>query len=207
MMQVEGYPFLGEGITRFSPMAISWADIDEPERGHNPGTHDGKGVVTQGMEAGGSAFRELEGCAWQDGLVFFTSKSGGAAKAGYIFRLDIRASSLELLHESPGRGGFTGPDNIIFSPRGSLLICEDRVFGDPAGQYLAGLNADGSLFAFSRINPVIKGQYLGHDLASTAAESEWAGVCFSPDGRWLFANIYHPGLSCAITGPWVNGLV
>ncbi len=207
MMRVSGHPKLDEGVTPFSPMAVSWVDIDEPERGHTPGTHDGRGVVSQGLEAGGSAFRELEGCAWAEGKVFFTSKSGGAANSGYIFCLDISTSSLELLHESSGRGGFTGPDNIIFSPRGSLLICEDREMGNPRGQYLAGLNANGDLFAFSRINPALKGQYLGHDLGSTAAVSEWAGVCFSPDGQWLFANIYSPGLTCAITGPWVDGLI
>ena len=32
--------------------------------------------------------------------------------------------------------------------------------------------------------------------------AEWAGACFSDDGRWLFANIYSPGFSVAITGPW-----
>ena len=34
---------------------------------------------------------------------------------------------------------------------------------------------------------------------------EWCGVCFSPDGRWLFANCYTPGFTAAITGPWENG--
>ncbi|HET6603871.1 MAG TPA: hypothetical protein VFG21_06595 [Xanthomonadaceae bacterium] len=37
--------------------------------------------------------------------------------------------------------------------------------------------------------------------------SEWAGACFSPDGRWLFANIYSPGFSVAITGPWREDLI
>ena len=38
-------------------------------------------------------------------------------------------------------------------------------------------------------------------------EEEWAGCCFSPDGRWLFANVYEPGFTVAITGPWRNGLI
>ena len=37
--------------------------------------------------------------------------------------------------------------------------------------------------------------------------AEWAGACFSPDGRWLFANVYNPGFSVAITGPWRDGLI
>ena len=36
-------------------------------------------------------------------------------------------------------------------------------------------------------------------------QSEWAGACYSPDGRWLFANIQTPGVTFAITGPWGQG--
>jgi Bacterial protein of unknown function (DUF839) len=31
------------------------------------------------------------------------------------------------------------------------------------------------------------------------------GACYSPDGRWLFVNIQTPGVTFAITGPWVHG--
>ena len=37
-------------------------------------------------------------------------------------------------------------------------------------------------------------------LTRTAGEEEEA--TFSPDGRWLFANLQMPGLTVAITGPW-----
>lgn len=33
-------------------------------------------------------------------------------------------------------------------------------------------------------------------------DEEWAGATFSPDGRWLFANVQTPGVTFAITGPW-----
>ena len=32
--------------------------------------------------------------------------------------------------------------------------------------------------------------------------AEIAGACFSPDGKTLFINIYWPGITLAITGPW-----
>ncbi len=32
--------------------------------------------------------------------------------------------------------------------------------------------------------------------------SEFAGSCFSPDGKWLFVNLQGHGLTFAITGPW-----
>lgn len=35
--------------------------------------------------------------------------------------------------------------------------------------------------------------------------SEWAGDSYSPDGRWLSANIQSPALTVAITGPWSAG--
>jgi secreted PhoX family phosphatase len=207
MLRVEGLSELTKGIGLFSPAPVDWVDIDEPGRGHTPGTHDGKGVVSQGLEAGGSAFRALEGCVWHDSQLYFTSKNSGAKRGGYVFQLDLRQSSLQLIYESPGRGGFSGPDNVNVSPRGNLVICEDREAGSTRGQHLAGLNPAGELFAFCRINPEISGNYAGHNLANTAAKSEWAGVCFSPDGQWMFANIYGPGLSCAITGPWVDGFI
>ena len=34
-------------------------------------------------------------------------------------------------------------------------------------------------------------------------DSEWAGATFSPDGKTLFVNIQTPGVTLAITGPWV----
>ena len=35
--------------------------------------------------------------------------------------------------------------------------------------------------------------------------AEWAGVSYSPDGQWLFANIQTPGITFAIKGPWGDG--
>jgi len=34
---------------------------------------------------------------------------------------------------------------------------------------------------------------------------EWAGACFDPSGEWLFVNIWSPGITFAITGPWRRG--
>ncbi len=35
--------------------------------------------------------------------------------------------------------------------------------------------------------------------------SEFAGACYSPDGKWLFVNVQSPGITFAITGPWRTG--
>ena len=70
---------------------------------------------------------------------------------------------------------------------------------------MAGLTQQGELFRFCSVNPDRRGTYLGHDLAKTALVSEWAGATFSHDGVWMFLNIYNPGVTLAITGPWADG--
>lgn len=207
MLKVDGYGELIESVPLNTPMVFSWVEIPEPGQGHSPGTHDGAGVVTQGMAAGGTAFISLEGCIYHEGSVYFTSKAGGRAKAGQIFRLNIAGDTLEMIFESSGRNGFSGPDNITVSPRGSLMICEDRLGLRKHGQYIAGLDSEGDLFAFCQANADLDASFGGHNLGRTAVKSEWAGACFSNDGMWMFANLYSPGMTFAITGPWNDGPV
>jgi secreted PhoX family phosphatase len=33
-------------------------------------------------------------------------------------------------------------------------------------------------------------------------QTELAGGCFSPDGKWFFVNAYSPTVTVAISGPW-----
>ena len=33
-------------------------------------------------------------------------------------------------------------------------------------------------------------------------QGEFAGGCFSPDGKWFFINLQSRGLTLAVTGPW-----
>lgn len=207
MLKVDGHEELINDVTLHKPMAFGWVDIADPGQGHTAGTHDGRGVVTQGIAAGATPFVALEGCVFHQGSIYFTSKSGGKARAGQIFRLDIAAGILELIYEATAQDSFTGPDNIVISPKGSLLICEDRLGMFTKAQYIAGLSDEDGLFAFCQTNPQINGVYAGHNLRKTALGSEWAGVCFSDDGQWMFANLYSPGMTFAITGPWQDGPV
>ena len=207
MLRAEGHRELNEVVALNQPMAIDWVDIPEPGQGHTPGTHDCSGVVAQGMAAGGTAFTSLEGCAIEGSIVYFTSKAGGRAEAGQVFRLDVASGTLQKIYESTDRNGFSGPDNIIVSPKGCLMICEDRLGLVKKAQYLAGFTRAGELFAFCQTNPDLDASFRGHDLRDTALVAEWAGVCFSADGQWMFANLYKPGMTFAITGPWQNGPV
>jgi len=207
MMKVLGHDEIIRAVAIDLPMACEWVDIANPDQGHSPGTHDAAGVLSQGLAAGATAFVGLEGCVYDERVIYFTSKSGGDARAGQIFKFDIETQTVEKIFEATDKHAFSGMDNLIISPQGCLMVCEDRVSSTKAGQHIAGIDPDGHLFAFCQLNSGLYQKYAGHDLASTAAHSEWAGACFSRDGQWMFANIYNPGVTVAITGPWAKGPV
>ena len=98
------------------------------------------------------------------------------------------------------------PDNLAVAARGGIIICEDcgiTTVQTPKGlkRYFPRLHAlspEGEIHLFAENNAVIEkmGDFRG---------SEWTGANFSPDGKWLFANIQTPGFTVAITGPWEKG--
>lgn len=207
MMRVDGGRDMRDSLIPGQELPVEWVEIPNPQKGFTTNSREGDGVVRQGLAAGGSSFISLEGCTCIDGHVYFTSKYGGQARSGYVYEYDIDRKMLWVIYESPGHHVFSGPDNIVMSPRGSLILCEDRVSQNTAAQKLAGLTAEGELFRFCQINPKLTGNYGGHDLATTVLHSEWAGATFSGDGQWLFVNIFMPGITVAITGPWQKGFI
>jgi secreted PhoX family phosphatase len=207
MMQVDRRPDMSDYLEIGLEMDVGWVDIPDPTQGFTPGNRNGDGVVSQGLAAGGSSFIALEGCAFAEGHVWFTSKLGGRAMAGYILEYDPQREKIWMVYESTGHDDFSGPDNIVMSPRGSLVVCEDRLTLTKQAQTVAGLTRSGEFFRFCQVNPDLAGEYGGHDLADTALTSEWAGATFSRDGNWLFLNLYSPGVTVAITGPWRDGYI
>ncbi|HVF33912.1 MAG TPA: alkaline phosphatase PhoX, partial [Candidatus Saccharimonadia bacterium] len=183
-------------------LAVEWVRVEHPDRAHTPGTTDGLGVFTQGHDRGGAVFARGEGCHATRDAIYFTATNGGAGACGQLFAYYPFRQTLALLFESPDPETLDYPDNVCFSPRGGLVICEDGV---REGKLLQGLSATGGLFPFARNDVVLHGAPFGH--AGDFRRAEWAGACFSRDGRWLFANVYSPGFSVAITGPWRSGLI
>ena len=180
---------------------ITWVDIPEPDRPHvSASSGYGQGVLQQGLERGGAIFSRLEGVAFGGGRIYITATDGGEAKVGQVWEIDPRRSRLRLLFESPGAPTLNMPDNLALSPRGGLVLCEDG----SGTEYVHGLTVEGEIFRFAQNNvdlratPVkgFSGDYRG---------SEFAGACYSPDGKWLFVNVQSPGITFAITGPWRTG--
>ena len=99
------------------------------------------------------------------------------------------------------------PDNLLVTPRGGILLCEDDASGTDGDTHplapgitdvnrLIGLTRRGDAFEFA---------------VNTLNDAEFAGACFSPDATTLFVNIFGSGdvpgsgMTCAITGPWRRG--
>ena len=94
-----------------------------------------------------------------------------------------KENTLELLFESNNSKIMKACDNIIVSPWGDIIICED------------GKGRDRLI----RIKPNGKTYVIAENILNSA---EFAGANFSPDGKILFINIYSPTITIAITGPW-----
>jgi uncharacterized protein len=179
------------------PMGVYWVDIEVPDVAR-PG-QGGRTVFDQGRQAGGAMFARLEGAWYADGRIYVTSTSGGNAKMGQVWELVTGADQLSLVYESPGMHELNMPDNLTVSPRGGLVLCEDGT----ANPCVHTLTREGQIVRFARNNVRLNGERNG--LRGDFTTGEIAGATFSPDGRWLFLNLQHPGLTVAITGPWERG--
>jgi len=145
-------------------------------------------------------FGKLEGAWYGNGSIYFVASSGGNVGQGQVFEYDPANQRLRLLFESPSADVLNAPDNLTVSPRGGLVLCED---GDGT-EYVHGLTTDGVIFRFIQ-NTVDLRTTPWNGFNSDFRSSEFAGACYSPDGKWFFVNIQSPGITFAITGPWGSG--
>ena len=180
--------------------AVEWVRIEEPERAHVDDTlRDAAGVFQQGFAQGAAVFARLEGAWYGNGHIYFVATSGGDLARGQVWEYTPAAERLRLVYESASAEVLDAPDNLCVSPRGGLVLCEDGTGVD----FIRGLTTDGHIFDFARNNVVLDGERNG--IAGDFTGSEFAGVTFSPDGRWLLFNIQSPGITFAVTGPWKDG--
>jgi uncharacterized protein len=165
---------------------IDLADTDSPE----------DDLRLRGAKAGATLFARGEGIWFGRGEMYFCCTSGGTAGFGQIMRYRPSAAegrpdegetpgSLQIFLESGDGDSFNYGDNITVAPNGHLIVCEDQ-YTTIVDNHLRGVTPDGAPYP----------------LARSRIQTEWAGACFSPDGRTLFVNLYHPARTVAITGPW-----
>ena len=173
-------------------LAVRWIDLDGVEA---PGQDD---MRMRGHAVGAALFARGEGIHWGRGELYFTCTSGGPGRFGQVMR--YRPSRLEgqpgerdapgalhLFVESAAADVMDYADNLTIAANGHLMICEDRSGGGKTN-HLRGVRPDGQIYPFGRVR----------------IDTEPAGICFSPDGRTMFVNLYSPTKTLAITGPWVS---
>jgi len=159
-----------------------WITLDNPESPEDD-------LRLRGAAAGATLFARGEGIWMGEGVMYFCCTSGGAAKIGQVFRLKPNnhgLDALSLFFESTSPDQFNFGDNLTVAPNGHLVVCEDQ-YTPVTQNHLRGITPDGRAYT----------------LALLQAQTEWAGACFSPDGKWLFVNAYSPARTLAITGPWI----
>lgn len=179
---------------------VHWVEIDDPDPA--AAEHDSLAVFKQGLARGAAVFARLEGAFWGDDGIYVVSTNGGNARAGQVFHYrpdSDEAGKLSLVFESPSKDVLDSPDNIVLSPRGGLVMCEDGT----DDQYVRGLDKEGRIVNLVRAPRAGDGPQPG----------EFAGSCFSPDGRVLFFNQQGsrqiggttPSATYALWGPWEDG--
>jgi len=177
----------GEDFPIGTSFEVEWMDMDDVESPLDD-------LRYRGFEAGAARFARGEGIFYGNDRVYWACTNGGRILKGQIFaytpspyegtdREKEKPGKMELFLE-PNNGEIVDMcDNLDVTPDGGLLLCEDG----KEDQYLVGYSPDGKWFKLAR---------------NATGDSEFAGVCHSPDGKIVFANIQKTGLTIAISGPF-----
>jgi uncharacterized protein len=193
---VKGVANLYTGQPARASYFVNWVEIDTPNS--DASNMPGNFVFAQGRAKGGAAFGRLEGCWYGSGRIYFVSTNGGTVGQGQVWVYNPKREHLGLVFESPNSATLNAPDNLTVSPRGGLVLCEDG----GGTEFVHGLTVNGAIFPFVRNNMIMNGE---KGFTGNFTGNEFAGACYSPDGKWLFVNVQSPGVTYAITGPWGQG--
>ena len=203
--------------------AVQWVPIAEPDSdpqrlvapwgGGPPAAGAGpSGPWLQGDAEGGARFGRGEGCCFHDGVVYLVDTAGGDAGKGAVWAYVPGQELLTAIYVSPGGAHADNPDNIVVSPRGAIVVCEDgggrrSLLGGTRGNRLLVIDRDGGAFELAENDVRLDASPPGRPAIRPGdyRASEFAGACFDPAGEVLFVNVQTPGITFAITGPWARG--
>lgn len=158
--------------------------------------------LDQGAALGATRFCRNEGVTADATHVWFVSSLGGPAGAGQVWRYTPSTGTLRLMRQATSRGALSMPDNLVTAPWGDVVLAEDNYDsrGGVTANHLRGLTPAGEVYDIAR-NAAVPAH--GED---DSPGDEFAGPCFSPDGRVLFVNLQgEADETWAITGPWPTG--
>jgi secreted PhoX family phosphatase len=179
------YPGLDRGVLEAAAVdgdgsgdgRVSWVRVD-PEA-----------IQVLARPRGTTVFKGGEGCWYDDGTVWFTTKGDDR-----VWALDCASQQLRVV-VSPATdvaGTLRGVDNVTVSPRGDVVVAEDG-----GNMELVMLGPDGRPTPFLRL--------VGQD------GSELTGPAFSPDGTRLYVSsqrgptgnrLGFDGITYEVSGPF-----
>ena len=161
---------------------VRWIDCDDVESPNDD-------LRSRAAAKGAAVVARGEGIHTGTDEIFVCSTNGGQRKLGQILRLvpgtGGEPDQIELFFESQSKDQFNYGDNLTVGPNGHLIVCEDQ-YTEVVDNHLRGITPDGRAYTLGRLR----------------MQTELAGGCFSPDGKWFFVNAYSPTRTLAITGPW-----
>jgi len=211
---------------RCDEYTLEWIDIAHPDQDSgsvggprlsgfmtNP---VGSGPFVQAWAAGGLQLARGEGLWYSAGKLYLVDTATGVDAAnrpgrghGAVWELELATMKLKVIFVSDRQEVGNNPDNIVVSPRGGILLCEDGVGWIDAfgfGTRLLGISAQGDSFIFCKNNVNLTNSQIAGAAKRVDPgdyrESEFAGACWDPAGRVLFCNVQTPGITFAISGPW-----
>lgn len=159
-------------LDRGQRFGIVWKDV-RPEEAHE-----------EASRLGAVRFNRLEGAFLAGGAFWFADTAGGQERLGQIYRYMPATDTLELFFDGSAPGQMKNPDNLVVTPFGDLWFVEDS---GQRGNRVMGITPEGSVYEFAR---------------NRRDKAEFAGPTFSPDGETFFVNLYTPGATFAIWGPF-----
>lgn len=166
---------------------VEWVDIDNVESPED----DLRFTGFENLKA--ARFARGEGIWYGNNTFYFACTNGGNARVGQIWKYTPSPNegqpeeknnpgTVSLFVEPNDSSVMNNADNLTVAPWGDIITAEDTEH-----PFLVGISPKGELYKLAE---------------NTGYRSEFAGVCFSPDGQTLFVNIQHVGLTIAIKGPW-----
>ncbi len=135
--------------------ALSWVTVPDP---------DGSPTRTRRQVSGAKRFNGGEGCYYEAGICFFTTKGDNR-----VWSYDAAANTLVIAYDDNLTAGapLTGVDNLTGSPAGDLYVAEDG-----GNMEICIITPDDVVAPFLRVT----GQ----------SASELCGVAFNPAGNRLY---------------------
>jgi uncharacterized protein len=182
----EAYPDLSSGLLEVAVVegtSVSWTEVPDPSASEQ---------TTRTQVPHSTAFNGGEGCWYDAGTVYFTTKGDNR-----VWVLDTAKDHLEVIYDAATAGPdapLTGVDNVVVAHSGDLYVAED------GGNMEICLITPGP---HRTVSPFL--HYEGND------SSELTGPVFDPSGtRLYFSSQRGPapvgtGITFEVTGPFRTG--